>query len=531
MAKEKSLPFQLDKENRNTGTVSWEKAYLDADHGTPFVIELKDRWYAIDLDSRDQAHLDLTLDFIKILNPYLNPVVINSGRNYHIFFYSEKAFDKGAISVFQMMLRRVNGAELRRKIRAPLSPHRLGLPVSIANCSFEDAVTFLSTRDRQKQDKVGHGIASQRCKDWNYERSLTRVNPQILNTIFDGVERGQRSENCMKAICALVNSGFNDSQIKSIMLDENHGISDRYTEKGESVLCKEIKKARAYIANNSNAKWMAPPSDHSKKLAIWHKRLKQTPVSGRELTERDLLLTMIKLSYILNKESFHLSLWDTYNLTGISINCAAQKFKALRAKGLIELVKAGTRTEGAIYRLLIPNEIEEFISQNPSVLGLEASLLELAMGKEGLADVEVENAVFRSSPKDKACLGRSTRVVLEHLKARGEVGATVKALMSSTGLSSYAIRRRLNQCLRRGFVVRDGVSVWKFKAFDVSEYFFSSGLNGVHERRKQMVQNHRENYRLARINLRKLQDNPGRSYALGLPKIFTPRLAEAEVRC
>ena len=85
-----------------------------------------------------------------------------------------------------------------------------------------------------------------------------RVSPRIKYLVRHGDTIGQypsRSEALFAVILALLNAGYNDTDISSLCLLKTHGISDLPREKGRTWLAQELKRAR------HKAKGAARPAD------------------------------------------------------------------------------------------------------------------------------------------------------------------------------------------------------------------------------------------------------------------------------
>ena len=105
--------------------------------------------------------------------------------------------------------------------------------------------------DLATKEDTGH-LNKQKTIDWNGGLNSLRLSQETRKLIFEGEQKGMRSEAIMKVLNALVGSGLSDEAISSIF--NKYSIGEKYHEKNnskESWLKMQIEKARKYVSQNS----------------------------------------------------------------------------------------------------------------------------------------------------------------------------------------------------------------------------------------------------------------------------------------
>jgi DNA-binding MarR family transcriptional regulator len=215
----------LDSENRVCGWVSIERAVL---MDVSFMVPIAPHVAAFDFDSPEELH-HLPEALALLRQEGLDPVVVASGQEgrRHVFVRVPPARRR----VLEQRLAQVAGGEVvRRDIRPPLAPHRLGLPVTlISPATVDDALALL------------HPVAGS-------ERRLT---PGTWRLLRHGDPHGRyksRSEMEMAILTGMVVRGWSLERALKALLDPRNkgGAKAQETARGYGERAAKAQVARSY---------------------------------------------------------------------------------------------------------------------------------------------------------------------------------------------------------------------------------------------------------------------------------------------
>jgi hypothetical protein len=215
----------IDRDNRSFGCVPIAVAVRS---GSCFAVKLADNMVGIDADTSRAVHWVRNSLIDQLARLKIPSVVLNSGRpgHLHLFALVPDSNLKQEIEVAA----RFAGCDVRtgQRIRPPLSPHRLGFPVSLVTpLNPAEALSALSSISKRKSLAV------------RYRRPSERIFALLKNGDCDH-RYHSRSEVIQAIALAAVNQGYSEEWVFTVL----HDPANRA---GEKIQLMRESDARRYV--------------------------------------------------------------------------------------------------------------------------------------------------------------------------------------------------------------------------------------------------------------------------------------------
>lgn len=211
--------------------------------GACFAVELSDHFVGLDIDKSEAAQWVTDFLISELRRRQIAPVVQNSGTPGHLHLFARVA-DAGlkreieaAAPLFGCVVR------VGQRIRPPLSPHRLGLHVSlITPPRVIEAVQALTPADEQKE------LAGKKMRG---------ASGRMFSLLRDGDCDGRyqsRSEVVQALATMAVNQGYSQEWLLKVLLNPSNRAGEKIQRMGETearrYVAQSYLKARAFVANH-----------------------------------------------------------------------------------------------------------------------------------------------------------------------------------------------------------------------------------------------------------------------------------------
>lgn len=308
--------------------------------GRAFFIEVDQNVIAVDYDNVANCRSQQFL-FRTICNTVLHrdPVTINSGRGIHQFI--RLTDDELHLKSHIEEEARCVGGDVRKTIRPPLSPHRLGLPVSFFH-SYETIETATT--------RLG-GIDS-----LPIQQKLSSVPPALVQRLNGAFVYLDRSHEIADVMSELIREGISDDTIIQIFSQDNLKINQKIQEKTADQATKyihaQLKQSHRHARIRGQHLVKIDQSiypgldDHVRNQLQFHGR------SG--VIQRDVLLAMIHFARTCASETFHASTRDLQLVAEVATNDSVRRaIKSLVSLGFIEVVSPGGFRSAAQYKITL----------------------------------------------------------------------------------------------------------------------------------------------------------------------------------
>jgi hypothetical protein len=237
IAKPGSDALLIDKDNCSHGRVSIREG---ARSGASFAVELADDVLGLDVDRREAAHWVRNFLREQLETRKIPMVVQNSGMPGHLHLFARVA-DAGLKREIEAAAR-LFGCDVRvkQRIRPPLSPHRLGFPVSlITPANAIEAIRALAPADELASGK------------------RTGPSGRMFSLLRDGDRHGRyrsRSEVIQALATMAANQGYSVHWLLKVLLNPSNRAGEKVQEMSEMEARRYVeqsfRKARAFVANN-----------------------------------------------------------------------------------------------------------------------------------------------------------------------------------------------------------------------------------------------------------------------------------------
>jgi hypothetical protein len=240
IAKPGSDALLIDKDNCPHGRMSIRGA---ARSGASFAIELADDMVGLDVDRREAVRWMRNSLMERLESLKIPMVVQNSGTpgHLHVFARVPEARLKREIEIAA----RFAGCNVwaGQRIRPPLSPHRLGLNVSmITPARVLEAVRALTPADEQKE------LARKKRRG---------ASGRMFSLLRDGDCDGRyqsRSEVVQALATMAVNQGYSQEWLLKVLLNPSNRAGEKIQRMGETearrYVAQSYHKARAFVGNH-----------------------------------------------------------------------------------------------------------------------------------------------------------------------------------------------------------------------------------------------------------------------------------------
>jgi hypothetical protein len=211
--------------------------------GACFAVELSDHFVGLDIDKSEAAQWVTDFLISELRRRQIAPVVQNSGTPGHLHLFARVA-DAGLKREIEAAAR-LFGCVVRvgQRIRPPLSPHRLGLHVSlITPPRVIEAVQALTPADEQKE------LAGKKMRG---------ASGRMFSLLRDGDCDGRyqsRSEVVQALATMAVNQGYSQEWLLKVLLNPSNRAGEKIQRMGETearrYVAQSYLKARAFVANH-----------------------------------------------------------------------------------------------------------------------------------------------------------------------------------------------------------------------------------------------------------------------------------------
>jgi hypothetical protein len=240
IAKPGSDALLIAKDNSPHSRVSIREAVRS---GACFAVELGDHFVGLDVDKSAAAHWVTDFLISELRRRQIAPVVQSSGTPGHLHLFALVA-DAGLKREIEAAAR-LFGCDVRngQRIRPPLSPHRLGLNVSlITPARVIEAVRALTPADEQND------LARKKRRG---------ASGRMFSLLRDGDCDGRyqsRSEVVQALATMAVNQGYSQEWLLKVLLNPSNRAGEKIQRMGETeahrYVAQSYHKARAFVANH-----------------------------------------------------------------------------------------------------------------------------------------------------------------------------------------------------------------------------------------------------------------------------------------
>lgn len=308
-----------------------------AKSGVAFAVDVADDVLAIDCD-----HPDLVPDVLGLGDELrcrgFSPVLVNSGRpdNLHLFCRID---DADLLEDYKARTATI-GLDVRRTIRPPLAPHRLGLPVSLR--TPDDPAEALAALSRLKTTPP-RGLAP-------------RMEELLSAGDFQAYGYRSRSEMILALALGARNAGWTEDQFFAALMDPKTKAGDKIRHRRDRrqyvhrCYTKALRKAQnsPAITNRTAA---------LEKINIMRAAAQTYPWGGRSgTTDRLVLEAHLKIAQDTGKLSYHASVRTVADRTGFVIDTISKANHRLERAGWLKPIKRARPryAEATVWALRVP---------------------------------------------------------------------------------------------------------------------------------------------------------------------------------
>jgi hypothetical protein len=321
----------IDEHNRRGAWVPIDELR----NGLTFAIEVANNLLAIDFDGpARRPHLDSL--FEELRSDGLRPILVNSGRPGHVHLFC-RIGDPSLWDRYRLQAK-ARGFETRKSIRPPLSPHRLGLPVSL-----------LFPAD------PGEALAAL-APIWilaNRDRSLSPAMAKLLKYGDTNGRYKSRSEVIQALALGAVNAEWTQEEFLDALTDERNGGGEKF---------RTLQNGRRYVTRSWEAALRTganSPAIRNRADALTHVAMIRAAVSACRWARHSDRLVMeahLKIAETTGKLTHHADVRTLAMLAGYVISTVAKAHLRLRDAGWLHLVRGAcpSRSEATVWAVRTP---------------------------------------------------------------------------------------------------------------------------------------------------------------------------------
>jgi hypothetical protein len=349
IAKPGSLALLIDADNRPLGRCSIEEA---ASNGRAYAVEVAEDIFASDADTPETAQY-LENKLLPLLEESrVEPVLVASGGTGRRHLLA-RIDDPELLRVFVTLSRR-SGCDVRRVIRAPLAPLRLGHRTEILHPR--------DPADALRRLKPRPSTSSTRPRNVRHNRNLS---PRIFDLIRNGDSTGRypsRSEIVMAIALSTINANLPEESLWKMLTEENNRGGEKVQEilsnKGERAARQYV--ARAYAKGRAHAATTPPfrcdtdllRAINEFELAVDLPAYADRFTGRNGSTDRAVIQGFIGVARRCGSIEFDLSLRQLCEHAGISSRQAVRaSLSRLEAKELLQIIQPPKPRTMGRYRL------------------------------------------------------------------------------------------------------------------------------------------------------------------------------------
>lgn len=405
---------------RNNQRAEFASVEVAAVSGRAFMVPVRADMLALDADN------NITVAGIRVVAAKLEsagicPVICNSGGRDRLHLFAR--VDEPALFAALSDLAKTYGVDVKRSIRPPLAPHRLG--------------GFSRLREPLDVATAGFVLRPRRRRD---------LNPRSAALLATGLSiHPSDSERLLALMDAMVNCDWSFKEAYTTLLEQPGGASLRKRLGKRDVRRYALdcwNKAVTFVAQN-------PPAYNATEVAIELSRRRQLACEqgwhrATGFTDRAVLLALLDIGVLVGNYVVSASQRQLAERAGRSQHQTVGKsLRRLQAAGWLRQVTMGSGTHASAFRLLQP----DCLSNTP----LDTSRLE-PKGGVSASGVFVAHDAFAFSG-----LGHGAALVYETLSATAQTAAEVAA---GAGVSRSTVHRALRRLARQNAAVHHETGTW-----------------------------------------------------------------------
>jgi hypothetical protein len=436
-----------------------------------FAVDVADDLLAIDCDRPELVTEVMWLAEQLRIDGYPS-VLVNSGRPTHCHLFC-RIVTRGLLERYKARARAV-GLDVRRAIRPPLAPHRLGLSVSLL--SPDDPAAALA-----------------RLTPATARPLSPRITELLRNGDREGryAKRGKRSTVVMAIVTGMVSSGW--------ALDEGfRALRDRANRGGEKVQGRTEDSAWRYVAacwTKAEVLVARQPAIRDRagvlrkivevRAAVEAQRWKGTTGA----TDRRVMEAHLRIATRTGKVVYGAAVRTVAELAGCGLEAVVNAHTRLRHQGWLKLVTGARSREGLanVWSLRIPrggDKTEQSDQHHAGRVGLRIRTVTSPLGGDE-RDCAVSDTPTASPHQDvwrRGALGGHAWRVWSSLAPR--TSRSSRHIADLLGLEQPTVRRCLARLGRHGLAVHAPDWYWRRGAASPEEVAGKLGVTGAGERQR-----------------------------------------------